>query len=312
MLVKNLNKYLIFNILLLLFCSGEIFGQANSSLGDPFNNWDGHTYWSDYMRFSSRYFGPNALPVPDITKGSVVNEFEFQAGFAKHFSEGDNTTNITVSGNFPLALGRASLKLLYVPLEYYYMDSATRRANRTFAMQGEGYAHGDLYFETNIQLYKETQNLPNLSVRLACRTASGDHLSEARYTDMPGYYFDVSASKTTEMKSPVFKSFLTYCMLGFYCWQTNGEIEHQNDALLYGAGFDLVGNNLIFSINGAGYMGYIGNGDKPFVVRLQATKVSEHVNYRLSMQKGNIDYPFTSVEFLIIYHLLPKIKHESD
>src|SRR5436309_11324706 len=64
--------------------------------------WDGVTPWQRYIKTFPKYLGPNALPVPLISNGSVdsVNAFGISGNF--YFSDGDHTQNVVVYGNYCL------------------------------------------------------------------------------------------------------------------------------------------------------------------------------------------------------------------
>ena len=61
-------------------------------------------------------------------------------------------------------------------------------------------------------------------------------------------------------------------MAGFYSWQTNDELNLQNDAMLYGLGFDLVKNNWTLASSWSGYHGYKDNGDRPMQLNFDLRK----------------------------------------
>ncbi|HEY6063388.1 MAG TPA: hypothetical protein VIV35_07245, partial [Chitinophagaceae bacterium] len=72
-------------------------------------NWDGVSHWSKYMITQPAYQGPNSLPVPHISKGSIDSNFSISATGNFHFSKGDNTQNISLYGNYCLVKDIISL-----------------------------------------------------------------------------------------------------------------------------------------------------------------------------------------------------------
>ena len=40
------------------------------------HNWDGFRHWTSYTKLTSKYMGPNALPVPDSKKG-IFNKRDY-------------------------------------------------------------------------------------------------------------------------------------------------------------------------------------------------------------------------------------------
>ncbi len=80
------------------------------------------------------------------------------------------------------------------------MDYETILERRVRYLDGKGTANGDFYFSTIIQLLKK-EKLPEVALRMACRTASGNNLGSARYTDAPGYFLDISLGKPSGKSS---------------------------------------------------------------------------------------------------------------
>jgi len=140
---------------------------------------------------------------------------------------------------------------------------------------------------------------PDILLGVTLRTASGGGLGNARYTDAPGYYFDLSAGKTFFEDRKV--SLRPYVMLGFYVWQTNVEIWAQNDAFLYGVGVSLLNKKMEFSAKYGGYKGYIGNGDAPMVLRANAIFKLPKTHFKLSFQQGLQDYEYSTLSLGTVF-----------
>jgi hypothetical protein len=83
-------------------------------------------------------------------------------------------------------------------------------------------------------------------------------------------------------------------MAGIYIWQLN--TEGQNDALLYGGGFEYDYNNWKMTASYRGYSGYRKDGDRPIVIRSSIEKRCRSISVMLNIQQGIHDYDFTSVE----------------
>ena len=84
-------------VLFLLITLSAGVAKAESSGDEP---------WREEMKkliYSSRYFGPNALPIPTLHTGSVSNRWEIEVRGEYHHYSGDKTKNW---------YGR-----LYIPLE---------------------------------------------------------------------------------------------------------------------------------------------------------------------------------------------------
>jgi hypothetical protein len=141
----------------------------------------------------------------------------------------------------------------------HFQKKSEMKGIRVLKME-KGYAIGDFYFSTLIQLSKD-RKFPNTMLRLATKTASGNQLEGARYTDSPGYFFDLSFSK--ELAKTESGMFRPFGLAGFYTWQTNDELNLQNDAFLYALGADYERNSMMFSASWSGYSGYKTNATNP-------------------------------------------------
>jgi hypothetical protein len=284
--------------LLLFLCVGlptcgpaQDFGWWNA-----IHDYDGTSSWRSYLKLSPGFMGPNALPVPEINNGRLTSTTTLTVAAEGHFSRGDDTQNAYLDLQLPLFSDRVSLRAQYVPLEHYHMTTATRdeRAARDF--DGRGWASGDLYLSTYIQLLRDHARWPDVLLTINLRTATGNKLSAARYTDTPGYFFDVSAGKTHTVAKTGLRSLRPHALLGFYVWQTYYDNHFQNDAFLYGLGVDLTFGGLALTPSLGGYAGYLGEGDKPLVTRLDLRTTNERrLNLALRLQHGLHDFPYTSM-----------------
>jgi hypothetical protein len=274
------------------------------------HNWDGITPWHDYIITSPGFMGPNALPVPAIRNGIISKTSYFKAGVDNHFSKGDKTENLYLELFVPLFSPRVGLNVQLVPLEHYKMDTITRDLRRARNFSGEGYAVGDFYFGTQIQLVKNKKKLPDVLLNISFKTASGSKLSDARFTNAPGYSFDLSFGEKVYLSEAENKFLNLYAMVGFYVWQLHGNSQLQNDAFLYGLGVDFNTPKLEVKNSFGGYNGYLGNGDSPMLYRLIfRSKFDSQINYELGLQAGIQDFNYTSIRLAGILNL-SKIKEQ--
>lgn len=282
-----------------LFCSAQDYAWWNKK-----NNWDGVTPWSRYIVMSSAYMGPNALPVPELKNGTIKNSLSLELGGDVHVSKGDNTQNLFTQLYIPITKNKIGINISYIPIEWYQTDTNTRDLRHAREESGNDISFGDVYIATHIQLIKDKKKLPDVLLTINLKTASGTNMSSARYTDAPGYFFDVSfGKKIIQNDSSIFQYLKLYSMLGFYVYQTNRSDYFQNDAIMYGAGFDIGFSKLQISNQLTGYKGYIGNGDKPLVYRLAfKTIFKSHLNYSLLFQRGLNDFDYSTFRFSMIYN----------
>lgn len=276
------------------------FSQDDHAWWNKKHNWDGITNWVYYLKYSPAYFGPNALPVPEIRDAEINPRVSLETRADFHFSKGDDTQNLFLKLKYPLFNGKIALEIYGVPIEYYAMDTITRDERISRDEDGKGYAFGDIYIATLVQLLKDKKGWPDLLLGITLRTASGNNVGGARFTDMPGYYFDLSAGKSYQAGTKI--HIRPFIMLGFYVWQTNNARWLQNDAFLYGIGTTLYNDKFEANIKYGGYIGYIGDGDKPMVLRMNAYYKRPKTHYRLSFQQGLQDFDYSTLSMGVIFY----------
>ena len=257
--------------------------------------------WRGLMHITPGYLGPNALPVPEVKKGIVQTGRSFELGFDFHFQQGDPTQNLFAKYYRSFADDRIAIELYGVVIEHYAMSDSIRDSRISRDFDGKGTAIGDLYFTTLIQLIKG-KKFPDTMLRMAGRTASGGNLEAARYSDSPGYFFDLSFSKEFQCKNGKM-IFLPFASSGFYSWQTNDDLNLQNDAIMYGVGADLKWSRWSVSNSLSGYSGYKKEKDKPMVYTFDVNHKLKRQTIRLQYLYGIRDWNYQTVKFSIIWNL---------
>ncbi|MCL3781463.1 hypothetical protein EMN47_13820 [Prolixibacteraceae bacterium JC049] len=257
------------------------------------HNWKpGMPSWKYFIKVSPGYLGPNALPVPDQIQGLVGDKIQFQTNFSSHFSDGDNTQDLSLRFYYPFIPGKVALELYGVAFEHYSMSTKVRdeRAARDF--DGKGFAIGDLYFATHIQLRKDKKG-PDMALRLVGRTASGGAYDAARYSDSPGYFFDLSFGKY--FHSNGLNKWRWFGTLGFKSWQTSSDEILQNDAGIYGFGLKRKSENSSVSVEVAGYVGYKDERDRPMVARVNWSKKMGNNKLFVGFQQGIYHIKYSTI-----------------
>lgn len=294
----------------------SIFCQDESTWWNETHQWDGTTPWQEYIIYSPGYLGPNALSVPWSQKGIVRDGYELQFGIENHFSKGDKTQDISLNLYLPIVKNIVAIEFYGVPVEHYDMAETTVIERRGRHKNGEGFAPGDLYFSTIIQIFRN-KKFPDVALRMACKTASGAKLSDARFTDAPGYFFDVSFGKDINFQDKWLDKIRPYGMMGFYAWQMNLPNNQQNDAILYGAGLDISIKKFRISNEIEGYSGYFGNeevivvnkespvalNDRPLVWRSQLVRQTKILDFILGYQAGLNDFSYQTLNIFFLFHL---------
>ena len=245
---------------------------------------------------SPEYMGPNALPVPEIRTGKISEDFNLKIAYENHSSPGDKTKNLFTELFIPIVSNKVGLMISVVPIEYFDVDDATLLKRKIMSTDGKGKAGGDIYVGTHIQVFKDHNYIPDVLLNINIKTASGTNLEATRYTDSPGYAFDLSFGKDIMFTSNLLMSIRIYGTSGFYVFQTHRTDFLQNDAYSYGLGFDLNFNTFQFKNALGGYRGYIGDGDRPTVFRSTiATNFDSMLNYEVRLQQGIGDGVYTAL-----------------
>lgn len=267
------------------FCQSDIWW--NNTV-----NWDGRSHWSRYIIISPKYLGPNALSVPAINNGSIDSSCSLGITANTHFSKGDNTQNLMLYGNYTTKSNTIAIDVQFVPYEQFQMSHEKKTERKVFFMDYyKKKVVGDVVANTTIQLFQKNRDKLQLAVRLGLRMPSGGLLSVARYGDVPAYWIDAGCGwpiKNTHWK--------WMGMAGFLVWQTNEEKLRQNDAFLYGTGFEWNHKGLRLQGYAAGFSGYKNNGDRPLVLRLNLEKRKNKKVYIFRLQKGMHDFAYFSAE----------------
>ena len=137
------------------------------------------------VNVSPLYFGPNALPVPEMLDGTVsacpYAELSFDWSLGYH---GDLTRTLTARVNIPLFSPRVNLSVWMPVVEFYTNTPESLEWQNSPGRKTSGYEIGTVYVSTDIQLMRQTRTRPDISVRAALVTASGDSEEYARLCEV--------------------------------------------------------------------------------------------------------------------------------
>ncbi|HLN73081.1 MAG TPA: hypothetical protein VK205_07280 [Prolixibacteraceae bacterium] len=292
------------NLLCLLICLAPMLGFAEGDWEwwNVKHGWEpGMRDWRGLLHITPGYLGPNALPVPEMKKGVVLPGSSFELSTDFHFRTGDPTQDIAGKYYRSFANNKIAIELYMVLLEHYNMSDTIRDERIARDHDGKGWGRGDFYFSTLLQLIKG-RKFPDTMLRLSGRTASGEPLEAARYSDSPGYFLDISFSKeyTGANKNISFKP---YTDLGFYSWQTNDDLNLQNDALMYGVGADFKWSKWMVSNSLSGYSGYKKERDRPMVYTFDLNRTLKKNTIRFQYLYGMRDWTYKTVKLSFIWNL---------
>lgn len=265
---------------------------------------------------SPYYFGPNAFAVPDMLDGTMYRKLRIEMD-GNHFfgTRGDHTTDITLKVTFPLFTDRVNLSA-WMPLVEWYRNSdesmivyrLTEKA-KTDTKARKGCVSGDVYITTDVQLFRQKRYLPDVILRAALRTASGNDFQYARNYDSPGYFFDATVAKSFALGVKKEHALRIAMSGGFLCWQTNN--ARQNDAIMYGLMLKWTYKRFMLEETLRGYSGWEHSTtrnkelahDRPVVLKTRAAYRVKEWEVLASYQFGMRDYPFHQLQLGLAYHI---------
>lgn len=239
----------------------------------------------DSLHYAPRYFGPNAFPIPDVNSGKIESAYTIGFRYDFHKADGDDTRNIYADAYIPF--GKAAIEVNWIIREYYRTTEELRieRYAANTKPTGKG-CHGDIVFNSKYQLL-ENEKWFDAILCAGLKTASGNKLSDARFTDAASYWFHINFGKDL-YKSNENREYLRVVAIGgFYCYMTNRQANRQNDAWMAGGGIKYRYQNIYFDADVRGFEGYWNNGDEPLLFhtkfRYQFKKHSLYARYQYGM-----------------------------
>lgn len=242
---------------------------------------------------ASAFFGPNAFPIPDMTDGRTRSTLDVELAGDGYFGyAGDRTADVFARVTVPLFTRWANV-CVWMPVYEWYTQA-----------DGTGSGAGDVYITTDVQVLHNdwfksgnTAYIPQMTVRLGMKTASGGQFERRRHYDCPAYFFDTSIGESF----PLGKVELRVAgSVGFLCWQTAD--ARQNDAVMYG--LQLTAKHAYASLQAAwgGYVGWERFGDAPMSVKLRAAGHVQAFEPYVQYQYGIKDFPFHQLRVGLVYH----------
>lgn len=240
--------------------------------------------WQEQLRllqYSPRYFGPNAFPVPELRNGSIGSSIEVEIRGDYHYYEGDQTKDVFTRLLVPVANGCAGVEVSWVVYEYYEMTRSTVEERHAAGTSWKTGATGDVIVSSFYRLLNNAQTA--ITLEAALKTASGNRLADARYTDAASYWFDINIGRSLYRSADNKCNVSIQGLCGFYCWMTNDIVHRQNDAIVYSGGMSGKFRDITFAVDIAGLFGYENNGDRPLQIRTK-------LNYELSRNILSLRY----------------------
>ena len=239
------------------------------------------------------YFGPNALPIIDMLDGRTSKELRVELAGEGYIGYGkkNNTVDVYARVCVPLFTRWANLSV-WMPVFGWYDQ-----------YDGKGSGAGDVYLATDIQILhnewfksEKAKYIPQMTLRLGMKTASGEQFERRRHFDDPGYWFDFSIGESFQVKSVELR---LAGSAGFLCWQTDN--ARQNDAVMYGLQASMRHEYVSLSATWGGYVGWERHGDAPMSIKVRAAGHIKGFEPYVQYQYGIKDYPFHQIRVGLVY-----------
>ncbi|MBR1426921.1 MAG: hypothetical protein IJ581_05655 [Paludibacteraceae bacterium] len=240
------------------------------------------------------FFGPNALPVPDMSDGRTSEDLRIELAGDGYFGyDGSRTADLFARVQVPLFTRWANLSV-WMPVYEWFRQS-----------DGTGNGAGDVYLSTDIQVLhhswfapEQQRRIPQMTIRLGMKTASGGQYARRRHFDDPGYFFDMSIGNSLYLNDWEMR---LAGSVGFLCWQTAD--ARQNDAVMYGLQLTVRHTYASLQATWGGYVGWERYGDAPMTLKLRAAGHIRRFEPFLQYQYGIQDYPFHQLRLGLVYNL---------
>jgi hypothetical protein len=248
---------------------------------------------AQHVKYSPAFFGPNAMPVPEVTNGKIPDYTQFGFSTDYSFGFGDKTLAWRIDSEIPLLPKFVSIKAWMIVHELYWLTPEVRRLREIDTPIMSGWATGDFYAQTRITLLREKKYCPQIIAAVGIKTASGGKFEYRRYFDNPAYFFDVSVAKSFSINTKALNDIRLVADIGFLCWGTTS--SSQDDAGMYG--LNLIMSNSFFTFENqiAGYWGRLNNGDRPLIYQAKLTYNNKFLDIFFQYQYGIMDFPYHQI-----------------
>lgn len=281
-------------LLLLIFCTPFSVKAELPDWWKLVHNYDGVSDWSSYMKYVSANFGPNALPVPEFSDGSIPLSHRAEVSADVFWGFGDQTQSLFTQLTYVFIPGRLSMTGYGVFAEHYKTTTAVRDYRASLVESAEEITLiGDYYISTEVALLRENGWKPSASLSVTLKTASSETSAGARFFDTPGYGLGVTVGKTIMFRSGLMDSCRLAANVGFLCYQLNNRF--QNDATSYGGLLRLYRGQFTLEAGIGGYDGWL-QGSRPMVFRSKLSWLKQSKEFFMGYQHALRDYPFRRLQ----------------
>ena len=299
---------------ILLFVSSSLFAQNRYN-----NNWIdyGQEGWGpgQWLQIAPGKMGPNALPVPRMDYARVGNKYKIEIGADYHYMPGDTSVNSFLSFYWPVVPGKVAVEIYGQPSETFRTSDELRSVRQIWYNDpGWKTIPGDLLVRTYIQLIRDKNFFPDISISYTIKSSTGDNI-DARYTNSTMNNFCLAFGKSFYINKLLIDEIRIAGLGGFYVWETNINDMAQDEGPVYLLGLQLqkAGYSIFTEIGGySAYGAYnhlepvveqtIEDYNDPLIFRGRIEKTGSKFNMKAEYQTGlNNDYPYQTFRLGFIY-----------
>ena len=286
-------------VLLIALVLFSFNAQAQLDWWNQIHNWDGATPWTQYMKYSHAYLGPNAIPIPTLQRSNMGSYFKSSS----QMSLIEDDSFLSLHNELHWDRGHTQIHITHQSIEYYRMSEEVRDLRISRDEDGEGVLAGDVLIDISTRLWEKEQAA--IWFTFHTKTAAGP-LPQARFTDAPGYAFFFSHQKSFDSWGN-WEPYLT-TDAGFQVYQTHWVDYPQNDGFLGNIKLQLHKDKTYLSAQLRTFTGYFLDGDWPRLLELQWSQTFTFGSAQLGRAhvgwtRGLNDYPFSFLTVGMTYWL---------
>jgi hypothetical protein len=139
----------------------------------------------------------------------------------------------------------------------------------------------------------ENEKIADILFASGLKTAAGNQLVDARYTDAANYWFDLNFGREL-FPAGEDASLRLVAKVGFYCYMTNNKVHRQNDGIEGGGGLKFRLRHFCWDADVRGFNGYWNRGDNLLLFHSKLQYRYKKYSLYLRFQGGLNDYIYQS------------------
>ncbi len=162
-------------VLLIALVLFSFNAQAQLDWWNQIHNWDGATPWTQYMKYSHAYLGPNAIPIPTLQRSNMGSYFKSSS----QMSLIEDDSFLSLHNELHWDRGHTQIHITHQSIEYYRMSEEVRDLRISRDEDGEGVLAGDVLIDISTRLW--TKHEQSLWFTFHTKTAAGPLASSKIY-----------------------------------------------------------------------------------------------------------------------------------